>query len=277
RKGPRAAEAATLARAERLAEVRRLLGEGVAVLALEACERAFPSWEPAWEADREVRALRARVYELASKACADDPCRFDFFAKAQAADPTPERATRARQLRKYFVEAFTFNVVEKEPTIERLRRLRAFAKLATAAASITDTDLRAQAAVARHFADTERAKVPLLGNDESIVSELLGPLTPRGPGLAWVELDGVETFLVFDKQRKCRGVYVAGKRNARALPASGPWSADRLLSQAFGQSMTVKRPTTDDGTVRWTQGATRIVARWREGRLIETRAGDATP
>ncbi|MCU0682695.1 MAG: hypothetical protein MUF34_10680 [Polyangiaceae bacterium] len=277
RKGPRAAEAATLARADRLAKVRRLVEEDAASAALVECERAFPSWEAAWEADREVQALRARVYELASKACTDDPCRFDLFAKAQAAEPTPERAARANQLRKYLVEAFTFNVVEKEPTIERLRRLRALAKLATEAAGVADADLRAQAAVARHFVDTERAKVPLLGNDDGIASELLGPLNSKGPGLAWVELGGVETFLVLDERRKCRGVYAAGKRGARALPSSGSWSAARLLSQAVGQSVTIKKPTTGDGTVRWTQGSTRLVARWREGRLIEARVGDAVP
>jgi hypothetical protein len=192
RKGRRATEAAHLARGERLAEVRRHLDANKSLAALVACERAFPSWKAAWQSDREVQALRARVHDLAFTDCADDICRFDSIAKAQAAAPTPERTARADELRRQMVESLTFRVV-------------------------------------------------------------------------------------LDARRRCRGVYAAGKRGARALPSSGTWSAERLLSQAVGQITTIKKPAARDGTVRWLQGTTPVVVRWREGRPIEMRVGKAAP
>ncbi|HEU4407600.1 MAG TPA: hypothetical protein VFS43_20205 [Polyangiaceae bacterium] len=277
RKGRRAAEAATLARAERLAEVRRHLEAGAAPAALAACERAFPSWDAAWQSDREVQALRAQAYDLAFVACADDPCRLDASTKAHAAAPTPERASRAGRLRGQLAEALTLHALGGEPTVTRLRRLGSLASLATELAGAADPAIRAKARAALDFADAERAKVPLIGNDDGVASELLGPLRPKGPGVSWVELDGVETFLVLDARRKCRGVYAVGRRGSRPLPSSGRWTADRLLSQALGRPAALKKPAAADGTVQWAQGPTPVVVRWREGRPIEMRVGDAAP
>jgi hypothetical protein len=276
RKGRRALEASRAARAERVKEIRRQLEAGNATAALASLEQSFPSWEG--QAEPEIEGLRARAHDLAFAACTDAVCRFDASAKALASFGTPEREARAEKFRNQLVESLSFAALEQETTLARLQRLGALSSLATDIIDgVSDKEMRLKARQAHDFARIERAKVPLIGNDDGVAAELLGELTPIGPKLMSIELDGIEAFLVLDAQRKCRGLYAAGKRGARALPSSGLWPADRVLSQAVGREMLTKRPPAGDGTVRWTQDKVPIVARWNGDNLIELRIGNAAP
>lgn len=98
--------------------------------------------------------------------------------------------------------------------------------------------------VAMSLAQAERARVAIIGATEDTVVELLGPLTAAGKSIAIFHKDTLSIFVVFDTQRRCRGLYVAGAGKPRTLQAQD-WSPDAFLSQAVGRSATLKAPSTD--------------------------------
>jgi hypothetical protein len=276
RKGPRANAASQTARRERLEEIRRRIEANTPAEALAAITR----WYPNWHRDAETAELRAKAHDVAFEACSSLPCRFDAASKAETAATTPARATQRAEARRRLIEALTFAPIAGELTLVRLKRLRALGSLASEALSAAggDGEVVAKAVAAQNFASTERFKVPLLGNDDAVATELLGKLTAKSPNIAKIDFEGgTELYLVLDAQHKCRGVYAVGTKGARTLPFSGNWSVNQLLTQAVGQSSLVKRPTTTEGTVRWAQGGAAVVARWKGGDLVEVRVGDAFP
>lgn len=272
--GERAKEAAASARSERLNELHRLL-EARAIT--DAMSR-FEQWFPAWNDDPELREQKAKIYDAMYAACPDEACRLQAARKAQQAAASTVRASHVDDVQRQLADALTFIDVLGEPGLTRLQRLQSMATMAAKVASIAPDNPslldKAKAATAR--ATSERQKVPLLGSDESIVGELLGSLTSKSNVIRSIALDDTETYVVLDEQGKCRGLYAVGPRGTRVL-RSPTWPADRILSQAIGRPVTVKKAATTTGTARWQEGSVPVVARWKDGDLVELRVGAASP
>jgi hypothetical protein len=138
-----------------------------------------------------------------------------------------------------------------------------------------DNELAAKALSAKARASEERAIAAVLGSDGAVIRELFPPLHLVSAGVASVSLEGTEMFFSFDAAGKCSGIYAVGPSGNRGLHSEA-WSADRILSQAFGRPMTVRKPLKAGATIStWKEAATRIVARWRNGELVELRIGSA--
>ncbi len=279
RGGARAAEARDAARTERLAFIRKAIAartpEGAAA-AIAAIDHGFPGWKT----DAEVAEERARAFDLEVALCADDPCRLGATRSAAAAAPTPERTARITPVRVSLVTALAVREVKGEPPLVRLRRLRALGALAakTHEASGDDAELSSAAKDAAGWAQAERGKVPLLGNETDIAAELLGADATTSGKTPAIATDGVSIYLSLDAQKKCRGIYAVGAtKDARAIHGA-TWTGDQLLSQAVGHQSSIKAPLSDsDSATKMNEGGTAVVARWKAGQLIELRIGDAAP
>jgi hypothetical protein len=277
RGGAHAKEAAKLAKAERLREVQQLVDAQKPAEALAAIEQWFGDLRTA---DPEVAEARARAHDAAWALCADLACRYAEGSKADASARTSERASRVTDARTALTAALSFQEIPGEALPSRLSRLRNFIETASTMSRglVGDPELQAKAGGAKDWAQAERAKVALLGSDEATASELLGPLAAQGTKVAMAPLGPVLVYLSFDSQKRCRGVYLVGSSStSRALDANDE-ALRRIVSQAVGHAATLK-PTasTNTRTSSWSEGAIPIVARWRQGVLMELRIGDATP
>lgn len=132
------------------------------------------------------------------------------------------------------------------------------------------------AKLATSFAQSERARVALIGAQEDTVAELLGPLTSAGKTISVKNTDTLSISVVFDAQRRCRGLYVAGAGKPRTLK-SREWSPDALLSQAVGHPASLKPAAPTQTTVRWVEAGVPVVARWHDSEPVELRIADAAP
>ena len=273
-KSQRAAEAATLAKADRIARIRGL----VRASAAESAVTTFEQWFPAWKEDPELVGVRAEAKEAVYVGCAEARCRYVAALDGRGGDASAKWLPRLGEAKRELLSGLVFTEAMDDTPLSRLKRLRAFAELAgsVAAVAAADAEIAAMAKTAVATAAAERARTSVLGSGDDVAAELLGPITAKNANTGYVELDGVATYLVLDAQRKCRGAYAVGVKGARGI-RSATWSGDRLLSAFVGRAATVRRPASSTGVSRWAEGATPVVARWREGSLIELRVGDATP
>lgn len=121
--------AAKRARAERVAEVNRLLASGAAP----AANSALLKWFPAWEGDGELRAVRARACEAEAMGCGEDRlCLLVATRNAARAEATPARTQAEASARQAVQSTLTFSEVLGEPGTARLKRLKAAAELRSA-------------------------------------------------------------------------------------------------------------------------------------------------
>jgi hypothetical protein len=277
RRGTLFVEASRAARDERLGEVQKLVEADKPADALADINLWWPSMS---RVDAEIEGLRARAYDASFGLCADAPCRYLCATRANAATTTADRSARLAGAREGLFTSLVFPEPAGETTLARLQRLR---RLIVDAASITqvasnDGALTDKAKTSQAWAQNERDKVALVNSSEAVVAELLGPLTERDAAVATTTVGGISTFLSFDAQRICRGVYVVGAagNGTRSLDATGEGTA-RLLSQAVGHAASVRRAVGAGTTSRWMEGWIPVVARWRNGALVELRIGDATP
>jgi hypothetical protein len=277
RGGRHVTQAAEAARTERLLEVQQAIDGRRPADAIARIDK----WFPKWKTDPEIATRRSLAEDVAFAACADDPCRYSTAAAANDASTTPERLARAAAAKAALLTSLDFAEMPGEPLLARLQRLGSVLALATqpVVAGASDLELSEKAKTAGAFAGAERGKVALVNADEPVAAELLGPLTERDPKVATATVSGVSVSLALDAQRKCRGVYLVGPTpGSRLLDAGGDAPARaRLLSQVFGHSTSVRPPAPGGTTSRWTEGATPVVARWKDGQLVELRIGDATP
>jgi hypothetical protein len=276
RNGAHAKEAAQQARAERIKEISSLLKGNKPAAVLTAMDRWY---QGSWKGDAELSELRARADDTAFALCGDDVCRLTTASAAQAAAATTTRLSRATNTRNNLLLSLSFSSILGEPLLARVQRLHALCDVATKVMAIADdSELLAKAQGARDLATIERAKVPLLGADDSVVGDLLGSLTNQSPKIAMARLDGgVSAYITHDGLHHCSGLYAVGaSKDARAL-SSQTWPAERILSQAVGHPATLRKPTGTSTTSRWIEGPFPVVARWNGGALIELRIADAAP
>jgi hypothetical protein len=274
RKGSKASDAASRARQERLAVISGHLKDQKPALALKAIALWFPAGAVA---DNEIAELRAEAEQQVFAACSDPACRFAAASRINAAAPKPERSAQLATAKGDLLGALEFPQVPGEAVATRLSRLRALAVVATAAhdAGKSDADVAAAADKAVAFAQTERSHVALMGAQEPAIAELIGPLTRKTDAISYVEADSRDIFVVFDAQRRCRGIYAVGAQPSSRTIADGVASA--ILSQAVGHAASLKPPTGSSTTSRWVESGVAVVGRWRSSGLVELRIGDAAP
>jgi hypothetical protein len=138
--------------------------------------------------------------------------------------------------------------------------------------------LRDRAVSAGDWAKAERGKVAVLGADRAIAEELLGPLVDQSGRMAEATVGGLRVYLTFDPRMVCKGAYIVGRdASVRELEPADDALRD-VLSQAVGHSASVRVTTSASATTSsWNEGATKVIARWRRGALVELRVGEATP
>ncbi|MGN6108235.1 MAG: hypothetical protein ACTHU0_24220 [Kofleriaceae bacterium] len=274
RGGSAAAEAAAAARRERLSQIHRLLQAKDSAGALSAIDEWFPR-----DNSVEVIEERARAHELRVAACGGDPCRLAASMEANSARTTPERQAQVAAMRAKVLDAISVERVTETnvgPRLQQARRLHA-AATETLGVVKSDADVRTRAGAAIAFVEEERAKVPVLGKDLVVANELLGPSTTNERGVPTFELDGASVLLAMTRSGTCRGVYVVGAPSAGRAFQSSTWSAEHILSQVLGRPATLKAPPSGAAISKWSVGGVPVVARWRLGRVVELRIGDAQP
>jgi hypothetical protein len=276
RGGKYADKARAKLRTEQLREVEELIDAGRPDDALAAISRIFGD---SHDSDTEVDEVRARAHEAIAGLCQETTCTYTEAFQANAWASSPGRAKRAADARAAVLAIISFHEIAGEATLERLRRLRAFGETAAEVANgiSADVELRNQASAAQDWAETERGKVPILGSDESIASELLGAFEQQTPKVGSISLGTLRVYLSFDARKICRGIYVVGSNaSARALSVSDE-ALRRVLAQALGRSTTIREATSTTTSSSWNDHGVQIVARWRSGDLMELRLGDAAP
>ncbi len=273
RGGARAADAAQSARKERTQNVVALIDQQKLKAALALIDQGFgdPRTD---EATRQE--MRARVYDAEFAQCASDPCRFVSARKAERAMPTPTRASRTTGVRSALALALTTADVPGESTLARLRRLRLLEATAQSVAAVSSTDdgeLTERAKSAAKFAVQERERVPFLGSDRATLEDLVGQLDEK----LHASIEGVAVYVSMDRAGRCTGVYVVGETAAaRKEGLKSEYLPALIVTRALGRPATLRRPANGDATTtRWTDGAVPIVARWRQGALVEIRIGAA--
>ena len=279
--GEQANAAAAAAHSDRLAEIQGLIAARHVDEAIAAIDRSFAE---TWRADPEISEQRARAHELQAERCDNEPCRLVAWRAAQDALGSDARASAVGQTRARIADALVNRQVEASVAIERARQLGAVLMLGDHTEDMVkdDEELIARARAAKAWAVQERGTIPLLGADRDTVQELLAEMRLLPSGIAWASLSGTDVYFNFDAQGLCRGIYAVG---AAAAVAGGKremhsqvWPADRLLSQALGYAAKVKLLAKPASTsLTWKESGTRVTARWRDGKLVELRIGDATP
>lgn len=274
RKGSRANDATRIARGVRLSSITSSLNAGLPVAALENLDRWFGHQS---STDHEVAELRARAEDLLFASCSEEQCRFASALRASRAAPSTARTARFEESKAALLSSLKFAPVANEAVPDRLKRLRLLADAATAARNVAtgDQDVLVAAEQAIAFAAAERSHVAIIGAHEAAVAELLGPLTSTSKLISKTGDDVVSIFVVFDSQRRCRGLYAVGSQpKSRAIARS---IATKLLSQSVGRSIELKSPARPDTPSRWIEGGVPIVARWEGTGPVELRIGDAAP
>jgi hypothetical protein len=274
RKGTNAPTAAKLGREARLAAITEYVKAGSAAAAV----RAITKWFGPDSRDAAVGELYAQAEEQLLHECKDIVCRFDAAKNANKAAPNATRAAAYATRKAELLKSLTFEPVVPEALAARLQRLRELGDRAAAARDVVtgDAELDVRVGEATAFAASERAKVAVFGAQEPVVEELLGPLTRKTATISLRSSGTAETFVVFDQQRRCRGVYLIGNQpKARALAGA---AAEAVLSQAVGHAASLKKaPSNGAATLRWVEGGVPVVARWMYTTLVELRIGDAAP
>jgi hypothetical protein len=271
RKGPASAQATAAARGERLSQIRGLVQAKDSRAALGALDEWFRG-----DSSPDIAEERARAHEVGGAACSTDPCRWAAAVNANAARASAERAAQVTTARAKIWDSLALEQVSEKTPLPRLQQARQLAERAAAAleAGVNDAEVSARATAATTFAQVERKKVPLLGMDLAVAKELLGPVTPTENGVPMFSAGGNAVYAASDRSGKCTGLFAVGSPPDRRF-ASDTWPAQRILSQALGRPVDLKAPS--GPTSQWWEGGVPIVARWRDGDLVELRIGDATP
>lgn len=238
-------------------------------------------WYPNWSTNTTLRGLRANAHDQLLAACSDELCRFVQAGNANRAVTTSARALAALDAKEALKKKLVFELVPDEPLPELLRRARRFKSLAGQASTVTANAPDVHALVTQELAivQSELIKVPLIGATEDVVTQILGDLTVQSPTVSYRAVEDILVFAVFDARRKCRGLYAVGaQKNARTIEDEG-WSPEAFLAQSIGRAgATLKRPTSITKNItKWQEGRVGVVARWRDGTLLELRVGDAAP
>lgn len=267
---------AVAARTDAISAIERFLQRNDPVDALVLIERSFPKWA----SDPPVAELRARAQDQLATECSNDACRFAAVAEANRSHPTPARADALVAAREALKVQLTFAPMKDESVADRLLRLsnlRAAAMEARKVAS-KDPDIGPAAQSAIDLVNAEKAKVSLIGSPEAVVSQLLGSLTPKSDTVAYEELGPLLVFVVYDKKRVCRGLYVVGAEKGRRSIRTPDSDPDALLSQALGHPSKLRDPLPNTkGLSRWTDASTHVVVRWVAGDPVELRVGKVVP
>lgn len=274
RKGTRAGEAARLARQERLAVISAHIADSKPTAALNAIGLWYPAGS---KPDAEVSELRAKAEQQVLAACSDPICKFTAANRANEAAPTAARAAQLADVKRDLLGLLALPEIPGEPLTARLGRLGALAVVGKAAveAATGDSEVATAAEKAVTLAKGERSRVALMGLQEAAVVELLGALTRKTDTISYVEPDSRGTYIVFDAQRRCRGIYLVG---AAPSPRTVPDNfAVAVLSQAVGHPASLKLPTGSSNLSRWVESGVAVVGRWRSTGLVELRIGDAAP
>lgn len=274
RSGSKAPEAAATARRVREDEIRRLIAAGQPTEALAAASRWFP---PTGPRDPAIADLVANAHDAAAAQCQDDLCRFASLRAAASTATTPERETALSNARNLLIATLAAEGPD-DPVVARVQHMHALDVLAQKALAAAEGDaaLGEAARTASARAASALGEVPLIGADRAVVAELLGGLREQSANVSTVSLADADVYAAFDSKAQCRGLYVVGHDvQTRTVD---PATADKILSQAIGRSVSVHRPTGDTTEdVRWAEGAVRILARWLDGQLRELRIGEAEP
>jgi hypothetical protein len=276
RHGRSSADAASAALSERIAQAQHMIDNKNAAGALAALDRWFPGKTGVQPV---VAEERARAHDVLSVACVTDVCRVGEAYDANVATPTSQRAAALATYRDAVNTQLDPKHVDAKDTVERLKQIGRLADTATGTLKRIpqDPDLTARANTGIQWADAERLKVPLLRNALPVATEILGTTSTSGKNLAIAHLDGTDAYLTLDDSGRCTGIYAVGSGSAR-VQQSQRWPAQRILSQAVGKPATIHDPTPASTSVsRWYEAGFPVIARWREGALIELRIGDATP
>jgi hypothetical protein len=227
------------------------------------------------------RALRAEAYDQTAAACKDVVCRFVAARSADAAQASPARAEALSAARQEVLAALDPKEASDPDALRRLRALRAAASLGGAVlAAAPDEELSKKATAAAATVDAELSKVLLIGAPVALVNEVLARPTDGSPLTGWRELEGVAVYPA-DIADRCTGLYVVGAAaGLRSLLGKEP-GLRRLLAQATGRPAAAipgrpKSPKQHDVST-WTEGSTKVSARWSGEVLMELRIGDAAP
>ncbi len=284
--GTRAADAAKLAREDKLKRVRALVAAKKLTEALDLAEHIFVG------ADRElpeVLEVRAAVFDAEYAQCAADPCRFIAARKSERAATSPERAARARDLRVKLLDAVTIDDRPTESTVARLRRARTLDAASQALAGVAgdDRELVDKARDAQKWAQKARESVPLLGATREVAEEVLGKIEEEDGKLRTV-IEGVAVYLSIDRKTETiGGVYIVGEsKDTRQQGLKIDYLPSLLLAKAVGHPAQVLAPPKPVATTAkepavtqtaWSEAGVPVAARWRDGVFVELRVGDANP
>jgi hypothetical protein len=275
--GTKAVDARRAARVRRLSEI----AQHIERKAWEAAVGLVDHWyRDDWKRDAEVAELRARAQELQLAECASGACRLTTARSVAAASPSIARTARVAEIKGQLLSSLVFVEQSADPPLARLQRLRSLGAGGTDVlrAAGKDVELIEAATKAVDLAAAQRAKVPVIGASEPVVAELLSKPTQQSEKVSVAALEGVAVYVLFDKQRSCRGLYAVGPGEGSRAITSTTWSGERILSQALGRTAALRGPAQTSGTVsRWAEAGVPVVARWRAGSLVELRIGDAAP
>lgn len=276
RGGTQAEPAKSLARQERLAEVRELRASSQPLHAVAAIDRWF---REAWSSDPELRKERASAFDRAQAACEDELCSFQMSIAANATDSGVERDAREKASREALLAALHPPAPAGEVIVDRLRRYRRAAELGQrvlADLGGKHQELAARAEQARERSREERRTTAILGSALPVAEELMQVSATSDSRATWLPLDTVNLYLALDAQKAIRGVYIVGSSPSARVIHGSP-SADELLSQSLGRAVAVKQPTGDASRVQSYEAGVRVVTRWKLGQLVELRIGSADP
>lgn len=278
RHGARSSKAADLARGDRLSRIRALVDGNLAAQALTDIDKMFATTA---STDADVAEQKAKAHEQLAANCDQDGCRLMRAAAALAAAPNPQRQAQVATLK---TQALAFLRTKGAPDETPLAKVKRVDLLSAGAAAVlgipgVDTGLLTSAREAATRAVTERSRVALIGADQPVLEQVLGaPLAMKGV-IGSVLLDGMRVFVVLDAAKRCRGLYLVGEKAGARQLAGTKWTPDLVMAQAVGHDAAVKSATSATGvaTSRWFEAPVSVVARWKDGKLVELRIGDAAP
>jgi hypothetical protein len=274
RKGSKAAEAASTARAERLKSIRGAIAQKQPMQALAAIDKWFPK-----TSDPEVAEEIARAHEASARACSSLSCKYSFATRAQSAHPNEVRATTAATLRSQLETALAPPATIDKDVLVHLRTAHDLEVVALETLKlVADDDLKKRAQTALDWILSERAKVPVLGANIDVVEQLVGQLKRLDTERASTSLTGgLDAFFAFDSKARCTGIYVVGTSEHQRMFVSSEWSAQRLIAQAIGRPVQTRITAPSSGVMRWYEGSASVTARFLDKNLVELRIGKAAP
>jgi hypothetical protein len=275
--GPHASEAHDRAAQARLDSVRAALAARRPGDALAMLDR----WTAELATTPGVRDVRAEALDQKVALCSDAVCSFLGARAADAASTSPPRLQALSAARQQLLAALEPKEASDADALRRVRALRSAATLGAAALAATpDQEIAAKSNAALSGLDAELSKVTLIGSSVALVDEVLDRPTPGSPLSRWQDLDGVAVFPAAVAGR-CTGIYVVGAAAGSRSLAGKEAGVKRLLARATAQATAALQPppasAKEHDTSRWVEGQTPVMARWKNGALMELRVGAATP